>query len=99
MACCGIRPCNEPDDEGDSVDLGPSDEDLERFSGDEAHCPFCGAEVYDDAVKCPECFEAIQGATSRVPPEAKGFRDRTMVLVAIVLVLAVLGLLPMLVRF
>jgi hypothetical protein len=44
------------DDEGP----GPADRDLtDDESTDTARCPHCGAEVYEDADKCPVCGEWI----------------------------------------
>jgi len=43
-------------------DEGPQDIDLEELGGDEsetAPCPACGAEVYEDADRCPACGEFI----------------------------------------
>lgn len=39
------------------VDDGPDDRDADLFdeSDDVEACPHCGAEVYIDAEKCPEC--------------------------------------------
>jgi len=84
--------------EDDPDDEGPSSADIERFSGDVAHCPSCGAEVWDDAVKCPSCFAMIEGETARLPPLQDWWRNRWFVIVVAVLVLAMLGLLPMLFR-
>lgn len=42
----------EPDD-------GPTDADLERFSGVTQRCPKCNTELYDDAAICWSCGEAL----------------------------------------
>lgn len=77
-------------------DGGPSAEDLRRFAGDLAHCPACGAEVYDDAVECPICQESILGSTERRPPIVSWWRNRWIAVIVALLVLGVLGLLPLL---
>lgn len=80
--------------EDDSDDGGPSDADIERFSSEVAHCPECGAEVWDDAVKCPECFAIIDGATMRHSPLQAWWRNRWLVALVVLLIVAMLGLLP-----
>ena len=37
------------------IDENPSQEDIDRFSSDTASCAYCGAEIYDDCLECPEC--------------------------------------------
>lgn len=37
------------------IDEEPSQEDIEQFSDNTAHCLYCGAEVYDDCLECPAC--------------------------------------------
>ena len=47
---------------------GPSEADLERFGGDTASCPSCGAEVWDGATICPGCgmiADEISGGRGR----------------------------------
>ena len=75
---------------------GPGPEDLERFSGETAWCPDCGAEVWDQAETCRQCGNWIGGrAASRRPLEG-WFRSRWMILVALgaiaAMVLAYLGM-------
>lgn len=38
---------------------GPSGEDLRRLDRSMGRCPSCGAEVYDEAQRCPACDEWI----------------------------------------
>ncbi len=40
-------------------DDGPSEADLERFSGVTQRCPKCNTELYDDAEICWSCGEAL----------------------------------------
>jgi len=84
------------DDEG--VDSGPSEEDRRRFSREHARCPECGAEVWDDASLCPACGALLDGGASRFGPVDAWWRQRWIVLVVVVLVLAMAGLLPLLLR-
>ena len=37
------------------IDENQSQEDIDRFSSDTASCAYCGAEIYDDCLECPEC--------------------------------------------
>ncbi|MBA4120391.1 MAG: hypothetical protein C0513_06805 [Isosphaera sp.] len=59
------RPRPEPDDE---LDEGPSQADLERFSGVTRACPSCRREVYDDADVCYHCGEAMNAPRQRRVP-------------------------------
>lgn len=52
----------------DADDLGPSAEDLERFSGVTRRCASCGKEVFDDADECYHCGGPVAGGASRLPP-------------------------------
>ena len=71
-------------------DEGPSPEDLNRFGGDTAHCPECGEEIWDQAEFCPACRTHLGGHTSSRSPEVHDFRRRTMVVVAIIALIAFL---------
>lgn len=73
------------------IDEGPSVEDLERFSHEAAHCPDCGAEVWDQADVCPKCFAYLGGATSSRPPMENWLRRRWTLLVIIALIIAMLA--------
>lgn len=73
-------------------DEGPSPDDLSRFSSDAAYCPDCGEQIYDQAEWCPECGACIGGQTSSRPPVVADFRQRWMLLVIIIVLLAFLGL-------
>ncbi len=69
-------------------DEGPSSEDLERFGDDTAHCPACGAEIWDQAPVCPKCGEAIAGRTLSRPPLEHWLHKRWIILVAIIALIA-----------
>jgi hypothetical protein len=66
-------------------DEGPSDADIERFSGETAHCPDCGAELWDQAEVCPSCFAYVGGATLSHPPARHAHRVRQKVIIIVTL--------------
>jgi hypothetical protein len=73
-------------------DEDPSDEDVERFSGETAYCPDCGAEIWDAAEVCPKCFAYLGGNTSIRSGVAREKQRRAVVaLVIILIVLLVIG--------
>jgi len=72
-------------------DEGPSQEDIERFSGVETgYCPSCGEEIWDDAEQCPSCNIWLQGGTSHREPVVNEFRKRSTVVVVIIILMAFL---------
>ena len=73
------------------IDEDPSPEDLERFSGDTAHCPACGAEIWDLAELCPACGATVGGRVAARPPVEDWFRRRWLILVVIVVLAAFLA--------
>ncbi len=75
------------------IDEGPSAEDLERFSDDTAHCPFCGAEIWDEADICPKCRNYIGGDTLSKHPIQRTFEKKWITLVIIALILGMLAFL------
>ena len=81
---------NEVPDEGldEGPDEGLSAEDLDRFSGDTAPCPSCGADIYHEAPQCAEC-----GAWITPGAEGNGGVWKLVVLVVVILiVIAMIGL-------
>ncbi len=64
------------------IDEGPSQEDLDRFGGDEALCPECGEPMWDQASVCPSCGAAVEGDTS-CNPRRRVLNRRWAVLVAL----------------
>ncbi len=64
MACAGGCGCGGPPP-GD--DEGPSQADLEKFSGVTRPCPECGAELYDDVELCWKCGHALGSEPARPP--------------------------------
>ena len=71
-------------------DEDPSPQDIDRFGGETAYCPDCGAEIWDQAERCPACGNLVGGRTrSREPVEA-WLRGRWLALVAILALLAFL---------
>lgn len=81
------------DDENDeeAEDLGPSADDLRRFSAGEAFCPDCGAEIHDQAEVCPKCYAYLGGETSRYRPVERHLRGRSIAITVVVLILVLLG--------
>jgi hypothetical protein len=72
------------------IDEGPSPEDLERFGAETAHCPHCGAEIWDQAEACPECHEYLVGGPSSRAPLHEWWRQRWIILVVIAAIVALL---------
>jgi len=84
-------PMRDEHDIDDDLDPeGPSAADLERFGGDEADCPACGASVYHDMTMCPACGADMDGAPA---PEGAGRRARRVRLARLAAALALLSLL------
>ncbi len=98
MARRSLRDDDSDDPDDDGIDSGPSEEDIERFSGEEAICPACGAEVWDDATLCPRCGETLLEGGSRRGPMESWFRQRWVLLVILAAVAALLGVVPFLLR-
>lgn len=83
---------HEKDSSGSEPD--PQDFELadeERFSGDTAFCPDCGAKVYDDADVCPACFTWLNGETARHPPDVHRRRQQGRGLVVILIIAGLLS--------
>jgi hypothetical protein len=53
------EPDNPLDDHED-----PDESDFDSEESETAPCPLCGAEIYDDAVRCPACGQYIPAETS-----------------------------------
>ncbi len=70
-------------DDVDELDLGPGPEDLRRFGGHTAYCPECGWEVWDQAEVCPACGAYLAGTTTPRPPGRQAFRQRWLILAAL----------------
>ncbi len=77
-------------DDVDELDSGPSPEDLRRFGGETAYCPECGGEVWDQAEVCPACGAYLAGAPTSRPPHRQVFRQRLLILVALVAIVALI---------
>lgn len=83
------RDWDEPDsDDADELDEGPDGNEIAEEDPESpvVVCPACGAEVYEDADRCPQCGTWI--VTSAGPAVRPAW-----VYVAAVLLLAALGLL------
>lgn len=70
-----------------AIDEGPSEEDLRRFGSETAHCPDCGAEVWDSAEVCPKCFAYLGGNTSSKSAAQSWFDRKIFVLIIILLII------------
>ena len=65
-----------------TVDGGPSADDLEKFGGVTRTCPSCGKDVFDDATTCYHC-----GADMDVPRHAR--LPKTWMVVTVLVLIAV----------
>ncbi len=74
----------------DELDSGPGTEDLLRFGGETAYCPECGREVWDQAEVCPACGAYLAGATTPRPPRRQAFRQRLLILAALLALVALI---------
>ena len=72
-------------------DEHPSQEDVERFSDETAYCPFCGAEIWDDASTCVSCGELLSSGTSSKDPTATEVSRKMVVLITIIIIIAFLS--------
>ena len=72
-------------------DEGPSQEDIERFATDESgFCPHCGEEIWDDVTRCPSCGTWMQDGVSHRHPITNEFRNKTIILVVIIMLIGFL---------
>jgi uncharacterized membrane protein YvbJ len=46
-------------------DEDPTDEDVDRFSGQNGYCPDCGKEIWDEAWQCPHCGSVVEDRIRR----------------------------------
>lgn len=72
------------------IDEGPSSEDLERFSDDTGHCPFCGTEVWDQADVCPKCRNYIGGDTLSKHPVSRAWQQKYWIILVIAILMGML---------
>lgn len=73
---------NSPDDEWD-------DDDLEDYGDDEEEeptilCPYCRAEIWEEAIQCPECGEYVSQEDRQARYE---WRPRWIICTAVILLL------------
>ena len=71
------------------TDDEPTDEDVDRFSGETGFCPDCGKEIWDEAWQCPHCGEVVENRIRREEgsdPASRQVSNRAIVLVIVVLV-------------
>ena len=71
------------------TDDEPTDEDVDRFSGQTGFCPDCGEEIWDEAWQCPHCGEVVEDRIRRergTSPASRKVSARSIVLVIAILV-------------
>ena len=82
--------CTEDDFEDDGDEF--EDLDYDEDDTDEAVCPHCGADVYDDADRCPKCGQNI--VKGRDPesqwPASRPAWPMWVIITALVLAIAIL---------
>ena len=66
------------------IDEDPTPQDIERFSGETGFCPDCGAEVWDQAGRCPSCGTILAGVTATRHPVAGNMRRRWIAMIAVI---------------
>ena len=79
---------NQKDSEEDLSDSEMPDESDVR-DGEESGtypCPYCGKDVYEDAIRCPRCQRYVS------PEDAKGRHPIQWVVLAVILALVALGI-------
>lgn len=73
------------------MDEGPTDEDVERFSGQGGYCPECGHSVYDDADICPACGAWITGEVSGTQPFQREVDHRSKIVLVVAILIGFAG--------
>ena len=74
-------------------DEDPTDDDVDRFSGQTGYCPDCGKEIWDEAWQCPYCGSVVENRIRRdrgSDPASRHVSSRAIVLVIAILVLILL---------
>ena len=62
----------------------PTDEDVDRFSGETGFCPDCGEEIWDEAWQCSHCGSVVEDRIRRQrasDPASRHVSSRAIVLV------------------
>ena len=79
---------NEKDSEEELKDSELPDESDVKESQESGtyRCPYCGKEVYEDAIRCPSCHRYVSAE------HAKGRHGLQWVVLAVILALAALGI-------
>ena len=71
------------------TDEDPTDDDVDRFSGQTGFCPDCGLEIWDEAWQCPHCGEVVENRIRREggsDPASRQISSRAILLVIAALV-------------
>jgi hypothetical protein len=77
-------------DEVDAINEDPSDEDIERLDHESAYCPDCGAEVWDSVEVCPKCYAYLGGHTSHRPKIQNWMNSKSLTVIIVLLIVAML---------
>lgn len=51
-------------------------------------CRFCGAEMDDNAIKCPECEKAVAGAEILIDKQRQKAKKKTIVIIVLIISIA-----------
>ncbi len=83
---------DDPDDDSHEgpeaeFDEDPDSEDIQRLDHESAICPDCGAEIWDAAEVCPQCFAYLGGNTSARARAHEWFHQRWLVFLLIALMI------------
>lgn len=70
----------------DEPDLGPTPDDIRRFSDVTRKCPNCGQETFDDALQCHQCGHAFGDGSPESQPVSK-----VVIVVALIIIFAGVG--------
>ena len=62
--------------------------DVDDSDEDTTACPYCGREIYDDAVQCPHCHMYIEN--NALPASGPAWRHRLYQITAVVLIVVLL---------
>lgn len=86
-----MAPDNDEDDPKDAEELGDSEmpDQADVREGEESGtypCPYCGKDVYEDAIRCPHCHRYVSRE------EARAHHPMQWVVLLVLLALAALGI-------
>jgi uncharacterized paraquat-inducible protein A len=82
---------SEDFDDDDGLDDGFPDEDEDAADGDTIACPHCGAEIYEDAVRCPECEQYLSDEERTTTNQPRWVAVTAILLLALLTAFFLLG--------